>query len=78
MVHSEGEGERGKGGGERGRGKGEGKGEGGGRKGKERLQQRLTHIGYLFTNVNCQQTTNQRLAEKCALFCMTVFMWDEY
>ena len=25
------------------------------------------------TNVNCQQTTNQRLAEKRALFCMTAF-----
>ena len=35
-------------------------------------------VGYSPTNANCQQTTDQRLAEKRVLFCMTVFMRDEY
>ena len=51
----------------------EGEGEGEGRKG---ASAKKTHIvGYSLTNVNCQQTTNQRLAEKRALCCMATFMW---
>ena len=38
-----------------------------------------THIvGYSPTNVSCQQTNNQKLEAKCALFCITAFMQDEY
>ena len=34
---------------------------------------------WIFTpNVKCKQTTNQRLAEKRALFCMTAFTRDKY
>ena len=35
-------------------------------------------VGYSSTNVNVQQTTNQRLAEKCTFFCMTAFTRNEY
>ena len=44
-----------------------------GRKERDRLQQKNHIVGYSPTDVNCQQTTNQRLAEKRALFCMIAF-----
>lgn len=36
-----------------------------------------TKTHWIFVH-KCQQTTNQRLAEKHMLFCVTVFVWDEY
>ena len=70
------------GGGEGGEG-GVGGGWGGGRgrregEGKGARASKPYIVGYSLTNVNCQQTTNQRLVEKRGFFCITTFKGDEY
>ena len=55
-----------------------GRGSGGEEEGRAVCATKTHIVGYSPTNVSCQQTTNQRLEVKCALFCITAFMQDEY